>query len=65
MTDPTNAARQARFRRMRASGLQYVSGYLPPKRAMLVHIWMSEAERSAEASDSDVSTSTKAGSPMI
>lgn len=48
MTDRTNTERQARFRKMRAAGLQHVSGYLPPKQAVKVLRWMAEAERAAD-----------------
>lgn len=44
MTDPTNAARQARHRKARALG--YVSipaGYLPHRRALKVFKWLDEA----------------------
>lgn len=50
MIDPTNAARQARFRKARALGFEYVSGYLPPKRAAKVRQWLTEAEQSATQS---------------
>jgi hypothetical protein len=43
MTDPTNAARQARFRKARSLGLEYVSGYLPPESAEMVRGWIAEA----------------------
>jgi hypothetical protein len=43
LTDPTNAIRQARFRKARALGLEYVSGYLPPDRAGTVRGWITEA----------------------
>jgi anti-sigma factor RsiW len=42
--DPTNAARQARLRKMRAEGLEYVSGWLPPERAAEVRQWLDEAK---------------------
>lgn len=43
--DPTNAARQARFRKARALGYEGVpAGYLPPERAEIVRQWLSEAE---------------------
>jgi hypothetical protein len=44
VTDPTNAARQARHRKARALG--YVSipaGYLPQRRALKVFQWLDEA----------------------
>lgn len=51
MTDPTNAARQARHRKARALGYEHVSGYLPPKRAAKVRQWLAEAEQDADASN--------------
>jgi hypothetical protein len=47
-TDPTNAARQARYRKARALGYEHVAGYLPPKRAARVRAWLAEAERTAD-----------------
>jgi hypothetical protein len=49
MVDPTNAARQARHRKARALGYEHVAGYLPPKRAAKVRLWLDEAERDALA----------------
>jgi hypothetical protein len=44
--DPTNAARQARLRKMRAAGFEHVEGWLPPKRAAKVRQWIEdEAEK--------------------
>lgn len=41
--DITNAARQARFRKMRAAGYEHVEGWLPPKQAAKVRQWLAEA----------------------
>jgi hypothetical protein len=46
--DPTNAARQARFRKMRALGYEHVSGWLPPKLAAKFWRMMAETDAAAE-----------------
>lgn len=48
MSDPTNAARQARLRKMRAAGFEHVEGWLPPKRAAKVRQWIEDAAAEIE-----------------
>lgn len=50
MTDPTNAARQARHRKARALGFESIpGGYLPPERARQVWEWLDEANAAVQS----------------
>jgi hypothetical protein len=58
--DPTNAARQARFRKMRALGYEHVSGWLAPKQAAKFWRMMAETDAAAErAIDAEIDARMK------